>query len=136
MAPHKYLLDTNILSDLIKHPAGAAAKIIAALEGEKNCCTSVIVACELRYGALKKNSSSLTDRVNQLLDSVAVLSLEADVESEYAALRVSLEQAGTSIGSNDLLIASHALAADLTLVTANEREFSRVPGLNMENWLR
>ena len=136
MAPHKYLLDTNILSDLIKHPVGAAAKKIVTLESEESCCTSVIVACELRYGALKKNVSSLTDRVNQLLDSIAVLSLDADVESEYAALRVSLEQAGTPIGSNDLLIASHALAADLTLVTANEREFSRVPGLNMENWLR
>lgn len=136
MAPHKYLLDTNILSDLINHPAGAAAKKIVTLESEESCCTSVIVACELRYGALKKNASSLTDRVNQLLDSIAVLSLDADVESEYAALRVSLEQAGTPIGSNDLLIASHALAADLTLVTANEREFSRVPGLNMENWLR
>lgn len=136
MAPHKYLLDTNILSDLIKHPAGAAAKKIVTLESEESCCTSVIAACELRYGALKKNASSLTDRVNQLLDSIAVLSLDADVESEYAALRVSLEQAGTPIGSNDLLIASHALAADLTLVTANEREFSRVPGLNMENWLR
>ncbi len=136
MAPHKYLLDTNILSDLINHPAGAAAKKIVTLESEESCCTSVIVACELRYGALKKNASSLTNRVNQLLDSVAVLSLDADVESEYAALRVSLEQAGTPIGSNDLLIASHALAADLTLVTANEREFSRVPGLNMENWLR
>lgn len=136
MAPHKYLLDTNILSDLIKHPVGAAAKKIVTLESEESCCTSVIAACELRYGALKKNASSLTDRVNQLLDSIAVLSLDADVESEYAALRVSLEQAGTPIGSNDLLIASHALAADLTLVTANEREFSRVPGLNMENWLR
>ncbi len=136
MAPLKYLLDTNILSDLIKNPAGAAAKRIAILESEETCCTSVIVACELRYGALKKDSSSLTNRVNQLLDSIAVLSLEADVESEYAALRVSLEQAGTPIGSNDLLIASHALAADLTLVTANEREFSRVPGLNMENWLQ
>ncbi|HHD64536.1 MAG TPA: type II toxin-antitoxin system VapC family toxin [Desulfobulbaceae bacterium] len=68
-------------------------------------------------------------------DTIVVLPLETDVELEYARLRATLEKAGTPIGSNDLLIAAHALSTSLTMVTANEREFSRIPGLIVENWL-
>ena len=57
------------------------------------------------------------------------------MNEHYAAIRTHLEQAGTPIGSNDLLIAAHALALDLTLVTANTREFKRVPTLRLDNWL-
>ena len=131
----RYLLDTNILSDLIKQPGGNAAKKIAGLESEDLCCTSVIVACELRYGAQKKDSSALTTKVNQLLETISVLPLKQNVESHYAMLRVMLERAGTPIGSNDLLIASHANALGLILVTGNIKEFSRIPDLVIENWL-
>ena len=131
-----YLLDTNILSDLIKQPNGNVARKIADLEHEDSCCTSVIIACELRYGAQKKNSLSLTTRVNQLLETIAVLSLKQNVEAHYARLRVLLERAGTPIGSNDLLIAAHASALGLTLVTGNVKEFSRIPDLAIENWLK
>jgi len=132
----RYLLDTNILSDLIKNPAGAAAKKIATLANENMCCTSLIVACELRYGAYKKASSALNTRVEQLLNSIAILPLEEDVISHYAKLRTELERRGESIGGNDLLIAAHARAKGLTIVTANTKEFTRIPDFPIENWLK
>ena len=131
----KYLLDTNILSELIKQPNGYTARKIADLESEDSCCTSLIVACELRYGALKKDSSILTGKVNQLLETITVLPLEQNIEPHYARLRVNLERAGTPIVSNDLLIASQASALGLTVVTGNLKEYSRIPGLAIENWL-
>ena len=135
MVKLKYLLDTNILSELIKQPDGKVAQKIASLENEDSCCTSVINACELRYGAQKKNSPALTAKVNQLLETIAVLPLKQNVEPHYARLRVSLERSGTPIGSNDLLIASHASSLGLTLVTGNVKEFSRITDLAIENWL-
>ena len=135
MVKLKYLLDTNILSELIKQPNGYTARKIATLENEDSCCTSLIVACELRYGALKKDSHILTAKVNQLLETIAVLPLKQNIESHYARLRVTLERAGTPIGSNDLLIASQAYALGLTVVTGNLKEFSRIPDLAVENWL-
>lgn len=77
----------------------------------------------------------MTARVNQLLDTLVVLPLKQNVEPAYAMLRVVLERAGTPIGGNDLLIASHAFALGLILVTGNTREFSRIPDLFIENWL-
>ena len=136
MNPHLYLLDTNILSDLIKRPAGTVARKIASLDSDEMCCSSIIVACELCSGAFKKNSPALTVKVNQLLDTITVLPLDSGVEYKYAELRTTLEKAGTTIGGNDLLIAAHALTLNLTVVTANEREFSRVPELTVENWLK
>ena len=135
MAQLTYLLDTNILSDLIKQPDGNAARKITALENEDMYCTSIIVACKLRYGAHKKASPALTTKVNQLLETIAVLPLKQNVELHYAMLRVALEHAGTPIGGNDLLIAAQALALGLVLVTGNVKEFSRVPELIVENWL-
>jgi len=136
MNPHFYLLDTNILSDLIKHPAGTVARKIASLDSDEMCCSSIIVACELRYGAFKKNSPTLTVKVNQLLETITVLPLESGVEYKYAELRTTLGKAGTTIGGNDLIIAAHALTLNLIVVTANEREFARVPELKVENWLK
>lgn len=102
---------------------------------ETYCCTSIIVACELRYGAAKKQSPQLSFNVEQILNSLPVLPLENDVDQIFADIRIDLERRGLPIGQNDLLIAAHALSLGLTLVTANEREFSRVVKLNVENWL-
>jgi len=134
MAAQRYLLDTNVLSHLLKHPAGAIGVRIAAV-GEEAVCTSIVVACELRYGAAKKGSPALSARVDQLLSAIEVLPLDEGVDARYGDLRTALEKAGTPIGANDYLIAAHALATDLTLVTDNVGEFSRVPGLAVENWL-
>ena len=129
-----YMLDTNILSDLIRNPAGNIARRIAEI-GEETVGTSVVVACELRFGARKKNSKQLLDRVEELLAVLEILPLDAGVDRHYAEIRASLEARGTPIGPNDLLIAAHALALGLTLVTANTAEFSSVHGLPVENWL-
>ena len=134
MAELRYLLDTNILSDLIRNPGGSTAGRIAHL-GEVTVCTSIVVACELRFGAAKKGSARLSERVESLLASLEVLSLDKEADRRYGEIRWHLEQRGTPIGSNDLLIAAHALALDLTLVTDNVDEFDRVPGLRLENWL-
>jgi tRNA(fMet)-specific endonuclease VapC len=130
----RYLLDTNILSDLIKHPAGNAVQSIKS-HGEHTLATSIVVACELRFGAAKKHSPVLSIKVEQLLASLKILPLTVDVDRYYADLRVYLEKNGTPIGPNDMFIAAHALALDLVLVTANIGEFSRIPKLKVENWL-
>jgi tRNA(fMet)-specific endonuclease VapC len=129
-----FLLDTNILSDLVRHPQGTVATRIAAA-GEENVCTSIIVAAELRFGAAKSGSAKLGNRVDLILSALEILPLEPHADRAYAEIRNRLSRQGTSIGPNDLLIAAHALSAELTVVTANAREFSRVPGLKVDNWL-
>lgn len=130
----RYLLDTNILSDLIRNPAGRAARRLAVV-GETTVCTSIVVACELRYGATKKGSPQLSERVEVILESLEVLPLDKEADRRYAEIRSHLERLGKPIGPNDLLIAAHARALDLTLVTDNVEEFGRVPGLSTEAWL-
>lgn len=129
-----YLLDTHILSDLVRNPQGmVAAQITRA--GEDAVCTSIIVAAELRYGAIKSNSVKLAECIDLILSALEILPLETPADRLYASLRHHLRCQGTPIGPNDLLIAAHALAKDLTVITANIGEFSRVPGLQVENWL-
>lgn len=130
----KYLLDTNVMSELIRHPQGPLARRVSALPAE-SCVTSVVVACELRYGAAKRGSAELTSWVEGLLESIEALPFEAEASRRYAEIRIALEKAGTPIGRHDLLIAAHAQIEGLVLVTANVSEFARVPGLRVENWL-
>lgn len=131
----RYLLDTNIVSDLVRHPRGLVAGRIRQ-EGEAAVCTSVIVAAELRYGAAKRGSERLTAQLGAVLGALDVLPFEPPADAVYAELRVALERAGTPIGGNDLLIAAQAVATGHVLVTANEREFGRIDSLAAENWLR
>ncbi len=131
----RYLLDTNILSDLIRKPMGRVAQQISIV-GERRVCTSIIVAAELRYGAVKKASPRLSTQLEAILNLIEVLPFETPADTAYGLLRTRLEQSGQPIGSNDLLIAAHALALGYILVTDNEREFSRIADLSRENWLR
>lgn len=130
----RYMLDTNIISDLIRNPQGKAAKRIAKV-GEDNVCTSIIVAAELRYGCAKSGSERLFKVVEGLLEEIDVLPLEMPADSEYGGIRAELEASGKPIGGNDLLIAAHAYATGAIIVTANADEFRRVRGLKVENWL-
>ena len=129
----RYMLDTNIISDLVKNPQGKAAQRIAKV-GEDNICTSIIVAAELRYGCAKSGSKRLLKAVEDILSEIAILPFEVPADAEYGGIRSELEAAGKPIGSNDLLIAAHASATGTTIVTANTDEFKRVRGLNIENW--
>jgi tRNA(fMet)-specific endonuclease VapC len=131
----RYLLDTNIVSDLVQNPQGRVAQRIREV-GEREVCTSIIVAAELRFGAAKKGSQRLTAQLETILDVLDVLPLDAPVDIVYGRLRDSRERAGWSIGGNDLLIAAQAVALGYTLVTDNEQEFNRIGELPSENWLR
>lgn len=129
-----WMLDTDTLSSLVRNPRNAVFDRLLAIEPDA-ACTSIVVACELRFGARRKGSRVLTLRVGQLLDALAVLPLDAPADAHYADIRAALERAGKPIGNNDLLIAAHARSRGLTLVTHNVREFRRVPGLRVEDWL-
>ncbi|WP_291863738.1 type II toxin-antitoxin system VapC family toxin [Bradyrhizobium sp.] len=129
-----HLLDTNIISDLIRNPKGKAAKRIAKV-GEDNICTSIIVAAELRYGCAKSGSKRLRKAVEDLLGEISVLPFDVPAGTEYGGIRSELEAAGKPVGGNDLLIAAHPYAIGATIVTANANEFKRIHGLNVENWL-
>jgi len=131
---YKYLLDTNIVSALVRDPQGPVTRRIARA-GEETICTSIVVACELRFGAAKKASPKLTEQLERVLEALPVLALETDADRRYGELRADLERAGMPIGANDMLIAAHALALGLTLVTDNVNEFRRVASLPVRNWL-
>lgn len=131
----RYLLDTNIVSDLVRNPQGKVAEHIFKV-GEAQVCTSIIVAAELRYGAEKKKSARLSSQLEAVLGALQVLPFEKPADAMYGSIRARLETSGKPIGGNDLLIAARALALGCTIVTDNEKEFSRVRGLVVENWLR
>ena len=131
----RYLLDTNIVSDLVRNPQGLITQRIQKI-GEGQVCTSIIVAAELRYGTAKKGSPRLSAQLSAVLGALQVLPFEAPADAAYGLLRARLEHSGKPIGANDLLIAAQAVALRLVLVTDNEREFARVEGLTCENWLR
>jgi tRNA(fMet)-specific endonuclease VapC len=131
----RYLLDTNILSDLVRKPQGRVAQHIRAV-GEANVCTSIVVAAELRYGAAKKDSPRLAAQLESVLGALDVLPFETPADRVYGALRARLEKRGQLIGGNDLLIAAQAVALGLTIVTDDKRAFARVAELPRENWVR
>ena len=130
----RYLLDTNIVSDLVRNPQGKVAQHIRKV-GEAQVCTSIIVAAELRYGATKKGSLRLSAQLEAVLGALEVLPFEVPADAAYGLLRTRLEQVGKPIGANDLLIAAQTLSLGYTIVTDNEKEFAHVEDLRRENWL-
>ena len=131
----RFLLDANIVSDLIRDPQGRIADRIRRV-GEANICTSIVVAAQLRYAAAKKASRQLTAQVETVLSAIDTLPFDAPADEIYGSIRTQVELGGTALGGNDLIIAAQALTLDLTLVTDNETEFSRIDGLRVRNWLR
>lgn len=130
----RFLLDTDIFIYLVHRRSEAVAARFARLRPVE-VAISCIAFGELRYGAEKsaRRESSIA-ALERLAERIAVLPLDASVCVEYGRIRAALEAAGRPLGNNDLWIAAHALAANLILVTNNEREFARVPGLKIENW--
>jgi len=133
-ADARYLLDSNILSALARNPRGTVFSRIKE-NGTASVCTSIVVACEIKFGLKKSGSIPLREQMDKILASIEVLPLEPEVERHYADIRWDLEKAGTPIGPNDLLIAAHARCLGLIAVTDNVSDFGRVPGLTVENWL-
>jgi len=129
----RFLLDTNIVSDLVRNPQGRAAAKIAEV-GEDAVATSIVVAAELRYGAAKKGSQKLLDQLEAVLGVLNVLPLEAPSDAAYGTARAAIEKAGTPVGGNDLLVAAQAMALDMVLVTDNEIAVRPLCGLKVEDW--
>ena len=134
MAEPTWMLDTNTLSDLIRNPREALVQRLSSMEPDA-VATSIVVACELRFGARRKGSDALTSRVEQLLGALTVLPFDEPADQHYADIRAALERAGTPIGNHDLFIAAHARSRGMTLVTHNTRDFERVSGLSVEDWM-
>ncbi len=129
----RFLLDTNICIYIInKRPPQVINRFKALPVGE--IALSSISAAELAYGVQKSGSSKNFDALQLFLSPIEILAFDEKAFWAYGKIRAHLEKAGTPIGSMDTLIAAHALALDLTLVTNNQREFSRVDGLRVENW--
>jgi tRNA(fMet)-specific endonuclease VapC len=132
-----YLLDTNTVSYFLRDHSPALSSRLLGMAPEA-LAISVITAGELRFGVKKlgtgQRATALSQRLEQILESFDTLPLPADAGGHYAATRAHLEAKGTPIGGNDLWIAAHALAGDMTVITNNLREFQRVPGLKVEDW--
>lgn len=128
------MLDTNIVSDLLRNPQGPVTGHIVRV-GPEAVCVSIITAAELRYGCARKGSAKLLANVEAILGSIQVLAFDVPADAEYGGIRAELETAGMHLGPNALLIAAHAYAPGAVLVTANTGEFSRVRGLQVENWM-
>ena len=127
------MLDTDIVSDLVRRPDGETAQRAASLE-PGTTAISIIVAAELRYGAERRKSERLTQQLERVLSALETLPLAEPADAHYGEIRSELEGMGLPIGHNDLLIAAHARSLGATLVTRNTREFGRVPGLEIESW--
>jgi tRNA(fMet)-specific endonuclease VapC len=126
------MLDTDVSSYIIKRrPESLVNRFETHAE---RLCVSVMTAAELRFGAEKAKRPQLTELVEAFLSRLAILDWTNGATHHYARLRWTLEQAGTPIGNMDLLIASHAISERSTLVTNNLEHFSKVPGLNLEEW--
>lgn len=133
----RYLLDTNIISHMMRDANGIAAQHfirVAQRSDAPDVCTSVVVQCELLFGLTRKPNPRLEMAYERVIQAVEVLPLGSEMAIYYASLRAELEAQGTPIGPNDTLIAAHALALDATLISGDAK-FRRVPGLRVENWL-
>jgi tRNA(fMet)-specific endonuclease VapC len=130
----RYLLDTNIFIYIRRHrPPHVLSRFERLKPGE--AVVSVITFGELMYGVEKsKHRTQAMRQLEELAELIPVIPLPPQAAQTYGTLRAALERKGETIGNNDLWIAAHAKAAGLTLVTNNEREFRRVPGLTVQNW--
>jgi len=131
--PLRYMLDTNIVSYVLRaRDPKLAARVIRS---EDLVCTSSVVLAELHCGA--ELSGKREHNLGQIADLVAVLPVldfDSGAAEHYGQIRATLKRAGQPIGALDPMIAGHARSRGLTLVTNNERHFSRIAGLAIENW--
>lgn len=135
----RYMLDTNMLIYMLKNRPPAVASRVAALQAQDpDClCMSFVTWAELLKGAERSRvPGKVRERLRRVAESIPVLFEVSPAMCEHQArLAVTLKAQGTPIGANDLWIAAHALAEGCALVTNNQREFMRVPGLELDNWV-
>ncbi len=132
----KYLLDTDICIYVRQKKSEQLLKRFNTL-GPGEAAVSVITFGELLFGAIKRGMlASEREKWLELVHLLPVLPLPVETSEKYGFIRADLQAKGNVIGNNDLWIAAHAMAADLILVTNNEKEFRRVRGLRVQNWAR
>lgn len=132
----QYLLDTNICIYIIKHQPEIVRQHFEKHLPNRNILISVITLGELRFGAEKSQHKEKALKViDELTSMIQVVELDENVAAHYAEIRQALSSKGQIIGSNDLWLAAHARANNWIMVTNNEKEFSRVDGLKVENWV-
>lgn len=127
------MLDTDTASFAMRGEGGVAHRILQ--HRRTDLCLSALTLAQLRRGASDRNSAKLHVLIDVLVGDLAVLPFDQNSADRYADLAANLARRGTPIGEFDTLIAAHALALDLTLVTNNVKHFQRVRGLKVENWL-
>ena len=131
----RYLLDTNICSYILKNrPASVKQKFDEV--GASHLCTSSVVLAELYYGAARHPKSVIIRKeIDDFVSRLVVVAWDEQAANHYGAIRAALEKAGTPVGAMDMLIAAHARSMKATLVTNNLREFERIDGLTVQNWV-
>ena len=131
----RYMLDTNICSYILKnHPTAVKQKFEEV--GAGNICISAIVLAELYYGSARHPKGIVIRReIDNFVSRLVVIPWDENAADHYGSIRASLEKAGILVGAMDMLIAAHAKSCDATLVTNNLREFDRIKGLKLLNWV-
>lgn len=131
-----YLLDTNILSEMVRKKPNANVRTRLVGSSVEDCHSSVICRCELRYGAFLREDGPLFWKRLQagILSLPTWLPVSVSVADGAASLAAELERQGKRLDTHDCLIAATALEKDLTLVTRNTKHFQRICGLRLENW--
>jgi len=130
-----YMLDTNICIYIIKERPSQVLEKFETLERD-SVCISVVTQAELQYGVEKSSNPKRNQHIlDEFLARLIVLPWDSPAAVQYGRIRRRLEKKGAPIGNMDLMIAAHAISGDHCLVTNNTREFTRVAGLNCENWI-
>ena len=131
----KYLVDTDVCIALARRHSRVLEQFKGLTIGDAGM--SIVTHAELVYGAHKGNrTTEALAGIDEIIRVIGVQPLDMRASLHYGRIRSELEQRGTTIGPNDLLIAAHAVSLDVTLVTGNTKEFARVKGLRVENWIR
>ena len=132
----RYMLDTNICIYVIKHKPESVFRKLKKIKPEDVCISSITYA-ELAYG-VEKSAQPERNRLalSMMLSSIEIVAFDDAAADEYSEIRAGLEKEGTPIGSLDMRIAAHARSLGCTLVTNNTKEFCRVEGLEVVNWVK
>jgi tRNA(fMet)-specific endonuclease VapC len=130
-----YILDTDICSYIIRENSSVLLKNLNDHQQDKISITSITYA-ELLFGAEKKGSRKIMDKIEAIVSKVGMVSFDQNAALEYSRMRLKLEKGGTPIGNMDMLIASCALSEEAVLVTNNDKHFSNIKGLKIENWTK
>ena len=132
----RYMLDTDICIYLAKDRYPQVTARFERLKPDQPVMSAITYG-ELQFGANKSSQRSRTvSQLAELIQYIPVESVTSSVGQAYGEIRATLERQGRSIGNNDMWIAAHAMAMNVTLATNNEREFLRVTGLSVENWTK